>query len=123
MARNQSATGDVAETISRLVRQEMRAVGQEMRAKAEQAGVGAGLLVVAGTAALYAGGCAVAALTSLLGRILPTWLAATVTAMLLAAVAGLAGLLGVDQVRRALPLIPDQAAADLAAAAASTRED
>jgi hypothetical protein len=119
MARSttQKATADVAETISRLVRQEMRTVGQEMRAKAGQAGVGAGLLVVASTAALYAGGCAVAAFVTLLGRLLPTWLAAGITALLLAAVAGLAALLGVEEVRRALPLIPEQAAAEVAAAA------
>lgn len=106
--------GDMASSISRLVRQEMRAIGRELR---EQAGPGAGLLALAAAALLYAGGCAVAALVSMLARVLPTWLAAMTVSAALGAVAGLAGSAGLDQMRRALPQIPERAAADLATAA------
>lgn len=111
------ATADMAESVGRLIRQEMRTVGEEMRQKMVKAGTGGALLAVGGALLLYAGGCAVAAFVSLLGRVLPRSLAAAVTAVVLAALGGFAGLLGVDQVRRALPLVPERAAADVAAVA------
>lgn len=110
-------TGDMASGMSKLIRQEMRAIGKEIREKAGQTGIGAGLIAAAATAALYAGGCLVAALVALLARVLPTWLAALAVSSVLAAAAGVAAKLGLDQVRRSLPLVPEQAVADLAAAA------
>jgi hypothetical protein len=102
--------------MSRLVRQEIRAVGRELREKAGERGIGAGLLAAAAAAALYAGGCLVAGVVALLARVLPMPLAAMVVSAVLAAAAGVAGRAGLERLRRSLPLVPEQAA-DLAAAA------
>ncbi|HKN97877.1 MAG TPA: phage holin family protein [Pseudonocardiaceae bacterium] len=116
-------TDDLADNLGRLVRHEMRTIGDELRRKAGQAGLGAGLVAFGLVMALYAGGCVVAGIVALLARVMPAWLAAAVVAAVLATVAGLAAALGVGEVRRATPLVPEEAAADIAAAADNAAPD
>lgn len=110
-------TDDLADNVGRLIRHELRTIGGELRRKAGQAGLGAGLVAFGLVLALYAGGCMVAGIATLLVRVMPAWLAAAVVAAVLATIAGLAAALGVGEVRRAAPLVPEEAAADIAAAA------
>jgi hypothetical protein len=113
----------MAENLSRLIREELRLAGDELRAKATRAGTGGTLLAVAGVLALYAGACVLAGLAALLGRVLPRWLAAVVVGGALGTAAGVIGAAGVAEVRRGLPLAPESAATSLAAAADAGQSD
>ncbi|GHF32279.1 putative membrane protein YqjE [Amycolatopsis bartoniae] len=111
----------LAEQVGELVREEVRIAARELKQKATQAGGGATLVALAMTLALYAGGAAVGGAVLLLSKVMPAWLAALATSALLAGAAGVAGVLGAEQVRRTLPLLPERAAEDLAAAAEAAR--
>ncbi|HEX4724765.1 MAG TPA: phage holin family protein [Pseudonocardiaceae bacterium] len=121
--RTSDIAGDMAENLSRLIREELRLAGDELRAKATRAGTGGTLLAVAGVLALYAGACVLAGLAALLGRVLPRWLAAVVVGGALGTAAGVIGAAGVAEVRRGLPLAPESAATSLAAAADAGQSD
>lgn len=116
------ATSGFAEQVGELVRAEVRIAAGELRQKAAQAGGGAVLVAVAATAVLYAGGAAISGGVLLLSKVMPAWLAAFVTSALLAGVAGVAGVLGAEQLRRTLPLLPERATEDLAAATEAARK-
>ena len=113
-------TDDLAANLGRLLRQELSTVGREMRRKADQVGFGAGLFTFGLVLAWYAVGCAIVGLVALLARMMPVWLAAAMVAAVLATMAAVAAVLGVDEVRRATPLVPEETAADIAAAAENT---
>lgn len=105
---------DLAQQASELVREELRLALTEMRTKAAKAGLGSALLLVAGVLVLYAGALVVSGVVLLLARVMPPWLSAVVVGAFLVVAAALAGAMGLEGIQRALPLIPEQAAAGIA---------
>ena len=115
--RTTDIAGDMAESLSKLIRQEFRLATDELKSKATRAGAGGALLAVAGVLALYAGACVIGATVTLFARVLPAWLATALVGAMLAVAAGIAGMAGIDQVRRSLPLAPESTVTSLAEAA------
>ncbi|QIM21879.1 phage holin family protein [Phycicoccus sp. HDW14] len=89
--------------LSDLVRSEMALGRAELRASVRHAGLGAGLFGTAGLVALYGLGALVAAAVLGLATVLDAWLAALVVAVVLFAVAGVAGLVGRREASRTAP--------------------
>ena len=93
----------IAEQTSTLVRDEMQLAKAELQETVKNAGIGAGLFGTAGVIALYAGWAAVFTAIYALALAMDTWLAALIVTVVLAAVAGVAALLGRSKVRQAAP--------------------
>ncbi|MGI5290946.1 phage holin family protein [Nonomuraea polychroma] len=98
-----------SEQVSVLVRQEIRLAVAEVKDKGRHAGLGAGLLGVAGLVAFYGAAALVAAMIAALALVMPAWAAALIAAVVLLAVAAALGLTGRTQVTRAMPPLPEQA--------------
>jgi uncharacterized membrane protein YqjE len=99
----------VSEQTQRLIRQELALARLEIADKAKHAGIGAGLLVGAGFVAFFAVGTLVAMLVLALATAVDAWLAALIVTVALLAVAGLMGVIGRGQLKRATPAAPEQA--------------
>jgi hypothetical protein len=97
---------DLSEQTTRLVRQELELAKAEVSAKGKRAGIGAGMLGGAGLLGLYAVGALTAAAIAALSLSLATWLAALIVAVIWAAAAGVAALIGKKKVRQAMPPVP-----------------
>ena len=87
---------------SRLVRDEMRLAQKEFVESAKHAGIGAGLFSAAGLVAVFGLGSLIAAAIAALSLALPVW-AALIIAVVLFAVAGVAGLVSKKQLGQASP--------------------
>jgi uncharacterized membrane protein YqjE len=98
----------VSEQTQRLIRQELALARLEIADKAKHAGIGAGLLVGAGFVAFFAVGTLVAMLVLALATAVDAWLAALIVTVALLAVAGLMGVIGRGQLKRATPAAPEQ---------------
>ncbi|MFF5207365.1 phage holin family protein [Streptosporangium sp. NPDC000396] len=98
----------MAEEVSRLVRDELRLAKLELAEKGRHAGIGAGLFGGAGVMALFGGGSLVAAAILLLARVMPAWGAAAVVGVVLLIVAAVLGLLGKRQVVEVAPPAPER---------------
>jgi membrane protein implicated in regulation of membrane protease activity len=85
----------------------------ELRQKGKRAGAGAGLLGVGGVTAVLGGAALVAAAVLALALVLPWWAAALIIGVALMLVAALLALAGRQQVKRATPLVPQEAVAGL----------
>jgi len=101
----------LSEQVSTLVRDELTLARMEMVEKGKRAGAGAGLLGGAGVIALYGLGALFVTIGALLALVLPVWAAALIVTVLLFAVAGVAALIGKNQVKRAVPPEPEEAMA------------
>ncbi len=88
---------------SRLVRDEMRLAQKELQQSARHAGIGAGLISVAGVLALVGFLTLVAAAVAALALVLPVWAAAVIVAVVLFAVAGIAALFSRKQAAEIAP--------------------
>jgi len=88
---------------SRLVRDEMRLAQKEFVESAKHAGIGAGLFSAAGLVAVFGLGSLTAAAIAALSLALPVWAAALIVAVVLFAVAGVAGLVSKKQLDQASP--------------------
>jgi uncharacterized membrane protein YqjE len=97
--------------LSELVRGELALARAELAEKGKRAGLGAGLGGAAGVVALYGGGALVAAAVAALALVVPVWLAALIVGVVLLVLAGVLGLLGRNQLRRATPPVPEEAIA------------
>jgi hypothetical protein len=121
----QAAVHEVAEHARTLVRLEGELAALEVRRKIAALGAGVVLLVAGGVLALFALGFLLATLAAALATVLATWLALLVVAggLVLAAVLLLA--IGVSQLRRGVPPVPEQAIAEakLTGAALTGRTD
>lgn len=110
---NDRSVGELVQQLSaqtsELVRQELRLAQLEMQEKGRHAGVGAGLFGGAGLMALYGVGFVLAGAAVLLGTAIAQWLALVVVGAALLIVAGIAALVGRTEIRRAAPLVPEQA--------------
>ena len=99
----------LTEQTSRLVRQEVALVRDEMLTKASKAGMGTMLFGGAGALAVYGAGAVVAGVIAAVATELPPWAAALIIGGGLLSASGVLALLGRRQLRRVLPLIPPDA--------------
>ncbi|MFC4113866.1 phage holin family protein [Nonomuraea zeae] len=106
---------DLSEQVSRLVKDELRLARLELTEKGKHAGFGAGLFGAAGIAAFFGGAALVTTVIMLLARVMPAWAAAAIVAVVLFVVAGLLGLVGKNQVKRAAPPVPSETIASVKA--------
>jgi uncharacterized membrane protein YqjE len=97
---------------SRLVRDEMKLAQNEFREAAKHAGLGAGLLSVAGLLAVLGLTTFVASAIAALTLVLPLWAAALIIGIVLFVAAGVAGLISKNQVRQSSP-VPQQTVASV----------
>jgi hypothetical protein len=97
---------------SRLVRDEMKLAQSEFRQTAKHAGLGAGLLSVAGLLAVLGLATFVAAAVAALSLVLPLWAAAVIIGLVLFAAAGIAGLISKKEVEQTSP-VPQQTLANV----------
>jgi len=88
---------------SRLVRDEIRLAQKEFSESAKHAGIGAGLFSAAGLVAVFGLGSLIASAIAALSLALPVWAAALIVAVVLFAVAGVAGLVSKKQLGQASP--------------------
>jgi uncharacterized membrane protein YqjE len=103
---------ELSSQTSRLVRDEMRLAQKEFQESAKHAGIGAGLLSVAGLLAIFGFAAIVTAAVAALSLAPPVWTAALIVAAVLLLAAGVAGLISERQVQRASPA-PEQTVANL----------
>jgi Flp pilus assembly protein TadB len=94
----------LSEQTSRLVRDEMRLAQKEFTESAKHAGIGAGLLSVAGLLSLFGLATVIAAAVAGLSEVLPVWAAALIVAAVLFIIAGIAGLVSKKQVDQVAPV-------------------
>ena len=97
---------------SRLVRDEMKLAQTEFRDAAKHAGLGAGLLSVAGLLAILGLATFVTSAVAALALVLPLWAAALVVGVILFAAAGIAGLVSKKQIEQTTP-VPEQTVASV----------
>ncbi len=116
----QVSTGELvsrlSEQVTTLVRDELTLARIEMMEKGKKAGKGAGLLGVSGVMAMYGLGALLVTAGAALALIMPVWAAALTVTVVLFAAAGVAALVGKNQVKQVVPPAP-------AEAVASGRED
>ena len=101
--------GQLGDQVGRLVRDEIQLARLEMADRARRFGIGAGLTGVAGLFAFWGGTALVAAGVAGLALVLPVWAAALLGGVALLLVAGVFGLAGRRQLRRAGPPVPREA--------------
>ena len=97
---------------SRLVRDEMKLAQNEFREAAKHAGLGAGLLSVAGVLAVLGLATFVASAVAALSLVLPVWAAALIIGIVLFVAAGVAGLISKKEVEQTSP-VPQQTLANV----------
>lgn len=99
----------LSQQIPELVRSELRLAQAEVAEKGRRAGVGIGMVSVAGLLAFFA--VATLVTTAILGlaTVVDAWLAALLVAIVLLAGAGIAGLTGRNKVAEAAPPAPEKA--------------
>lgn len=88
---------------SRLVRDEMRLAQKELQQSVRHAGIGAGLISVAGVLALSGFLTLIAAAVAALALVMPVWAAAVIVAVVLFAAAGIAALFSRKQAAEIAP--------------------
>jgi hypothetical protein len=112
-----ASTGELVAQASRqisdLVRQELTLAKTELVDKGKHFGLGTGLFGGAGVFAVYGGAVLLAAAVAALSLVWPVWLAALVIGVALLLIAGLLAIIGRTQLRRAVPPMPEQAAASV----------
>ena len=91
---------------SRLVRDEMRLAQKEFQESAKHAGIGAGLFSVAGLLAFLGLATVIAAAVAALSLVLEVWAAALLVGAVLFVAAGVAALIGRNQVGEVTPAAP-----------------
>jgi uncharacterized membrane protein YqjE len=100
---------DLSRDVSTLVRQEIELAKAEVTEKGKRAGAGAGMLAGAAVVALAVVGGLMATIILVLDLAMPAWLAALITTLLFAAVAGALAMVGRQRLREAGPPVPERA--------------
>jgi uncharacterized membrane protein YqjE len=115
-----------AEQISTLVRDELALAKVKLVEKGKRAGLGGGLFGAAAVLAWFGVGLLLTLLVVVLDLVWPLWLAVLVVLVVVLAAAGIAALLGRQQIQRAVPPTPQQAVdgvrADVDAVRTAVRE-
>ena len=100
---------DLSRDVSTLVRQEIELAKAEVTEKGKRAGAGAGMLAGAAVVALAVVGGLMATIILVLDLAMPAWLAALITTLLFAVVAGALAMVGRQRLREAGPPVPERA--------------
>jgi len=100
---------DLSEQAARLVRAEIDLAKAEITSKAQQLGVGAGLLAAAGLLGLYVLAAAIATAILGLATVFAPWLAALIVTGVLLLITLVLALLGVRALKRGTPPAPTRA--------------
>lgn len=112
-----NSTSDLLQSLSAdltaLVRQEFQRAGQELTAKARQAGKAGALLGGAGLLGIVTVGTSTAFLVRLLDRHFSPATSAALATLLLGGGAGALAVAGLNELRRAMPLLPEDTVAGL----------
>lgn len=95
--------GQLSEQTSRLVRDELRLAQKEFQESVRHAGIGAGLISVAGLLAVLGLMTVIAAAVAGLSLVLPVWAAAAIIAVVLFVGAGVAAMVSRKQVEQVPP--------------------
>jgi hypothetical protein len=104
-----AAAKDVAEHASAIARLELELASLELKRKVGALGVGIGLLAGALLVLVYGVGFLFATISAALATFLPVWASLLIVTVVLFAVAGLLGFLGLKRVQRGSPPVPEQA--------------
>ncbi|MCV7170123.1 phage holin family protein [Mycobacterium manitobense] len=91
---------------SRLVRDELKLAQKEFQESAKHAGIGAGLISVAGLFAVLGLMTVIAAAVAALSLVLDVWAAALIVALVLFVIAGIAALMSKKQAEQVTPAAP-----------------
>jgi hypothetical protein len=94
--------------VREVLQQELRTAQEELAGKARVASEGVLLLGVAVVLGALAAGTSTVVIMRMLEKILPPTIAAAVVAIIFAAAAGVLAAVGLAEVRRALPLLPER---------------
>jgi hypothetical protein len=105
----QAAVHEVAEHARTLVRLEGELAALELRQKVAALGAGVVLLVAGGVLALFALGFLLATVAAALANVVPLWLALLLVGIGVALVAAGLVAIGVSQLHRGVPPVPEQA--------------
>lgn len=117
-----SLVQDATSQMNQLVRQEVRLATLEMQAKGKRLGLGSGLAGAAAVIAFLGVVAMLAAAILGIAVVLPGWAAALIIGGGLLLLAAIAGLIGLRSIRKAVPPVPREAAADVKEDIALIRE-
>ena len=98
--------GELPGLISALIRAEIESIKQEVVTRLKAAGIGAAFFAAAGVFAYFGAFALLATVILVLSVWLWPWLAALIVAVLLFLVAGILALIGVRQMQRGAPPVP-----------------
>lgn len=101
------------DTLRELLQDELRTAQEELTGKVRTAFEGVLLLGVGVVLGAMAAGTSAVVITRMLENVLPPTIAAAVATVILAAAAAVLAVMGLAQVRRALPLVPQRALDEL----------
>jgi uncharacterized membrane protein YqjE len=107
------AIRDFVDDVRELLQQELRAAQEELAGKARVASEGVLLLGVAVVLGAVAAGTSTMLILRILEKALPPMMAAAVATVVFATAAGVIAAVGLAEVRRALPLVPERALDEL----------
>ncbi len=102
----------VADKASSIVRLELALAATELKQKLVKLGVGIALVIAAALFVLFGIGFALATAAAALATFLATWLALLIVAGVLLVLAGLLAFLGVRNLSKGTPPVPEQAIAE-----------
>ncbi|WP_369055355.1 phage holin family protein [Kineococcus terrestris] len=100
---------DLTQHMSRLVRDEVALAQMDLKEKGKKAGLGIGAFSVAGLLAFFGIGAVVTTAILALSLVVSPWLAALIVAVVLFALAAVAGLVGKKEIEQATPPVPEAA--------------
>ena len=107
------AIRDLVDDVRGLLKDELRSAQDELAGKARVASEGVLLLGVAAVLAAVAAGTSTTMIMRVLEKVLPPILAAAVATIIFTAAAAVLARVGLAELRRALPLVPEQALDEL----------
>jgi uncharacterized membrane protein YqjE len=117
------AVKQVTDRAKALAGLEVELASLELKRKVAAVGTGIGLLVAAALFGLYALGFAFATIAAALATFLATWLALLIVTAFLLVVSGILAAVGVGQVRKGTPPVPEQAIAEAKKTSAALKSD